>query len=169
MTIEARDFVDLAAYRQHYWPPDGIGGYEESSKVEDPRFTSFDSGTGAPHADDDLRLDPTIDTTDPAELPANLRSMYVAATGTDPADRGCYPSTGTPLRVGVDGRRVFRPHDLAVSETREDALHVKPVSFDRRARPAMRRRRGIPGHVDDANVTHSHVAERHPGQSGERE
>jgi hypothetical protein len=109
VTVEARNFADLKEYRQHYWPPDGIGGYEENSRVEDPGFTSFDSANGTPLADDDLRLDPTIDTADAVELSAKLRSMYVAATGTDPANRGCYPSTGTPLRVGVDGRRVFPP------------------------------------------------------------
>jgi len=70
---------------------------------------SFDSVNGTSLTDDDLRLDPTIDTADAVKLSAKLRSMYVAATGPDPANRGCYPSTGTPLRVGVDGRRVFPP------------------------------------------------------------
>ena len=77
--------------------------------MRDPGFTSFDRGTGTPQADEDPRLEPTIDTTDPVGLSAKLRSIYIAATGIDPADRGCYPATGTPLRVGVDGRRVFPP------------------------------------------------------------
>ena len=96
-------------------------------RVREPGFTSFDSGTGTPQADEDLRLDPTIDTTDPVELSAKLRSMYVAATGIDPADRGYYPAKGTPLRVGSTAAGCFRPRDLAVSETRVKALRVTPV------------------------------------------
>jgi hypothetical protein len=109
VTIEARDFNTLENYREHYWPPAGAGGYELDSTVRDPGFRSFDSGTGAPQDEDDLRLDAATDAPGAVVLPAILRSMYVAATGPDPADRGCYPSTGTPLRVGVDGRRVFPP------------------------------------------------------------
>ena len=38
---------------------------------------------------------------------AQLREKYLEATGEEPLDRGCYPSSGARLRVGVDGRRVF--------------------------------------------------------------
>ena len=72
-------------------------------------FRSFDVATGRPRHDDDLRLHSTSPAkgTVSTELPAELRAMYLEATGEDPLDRGCYPSTGARLRVGVDGRRVF--------------------------------------------------------------
>ena len=84
-------------------------------------------GTGTPQADEDRRLDPTIDTTDPVELSAKLRGMYVMATGIDPAGRGCYPATGTPLGSASTAAGCFRPRDLAVSETRVKALRGTPV------------------------------------------
>ena len=108
-TAENEPFADLDAYRAHYWP-DGIGEYEHESTLEDPMFKSFDSVTGMPHTRDDLRLrlHPQSNAKDAAvEMPADLHDLYVAATGTEPADRGCYPSTGARLQVGVDGRRVF--------------------------------------------------------------
>ena len=71
---------------------------------------SFDHVTGAPHRRDDLRLrrHPRSHAKHTAvELPVALRDLYVAATGAQPADRGCFPPTGARLHVGVDGRRVF--------------------------------------------------------------
>jgi hypothetical protein len=107
-TDESRTFPDLADYRLHYWPAGG--GYEVASTSTDPVFASFDYATGAPHPRDDLRLrhhPPSPARGGAVELPALLRDMYVAATGVEPTDRGCYPPTGERLRVGVDGRRVF--------------------------------------------------------------
>jgi hypothetical protein len=112
VTKEEETFVDLDAYRAHYWP-DGVGEYERDSTLEDPEdpmFKSFDNVTGMPHTRDDLRLrlHPGSNAKDAAvEMPAELHDLYVEATGTEPADRGCYPSTGARLQVGVDGRRVF--------------------------------------------------------------
>jgi hypothetical protein len=105
---EDRTFADLKKYRDHYWP-DGIGAYEKDSTLKDPGFKSFDTVTGTPHRDDDLRL--RIHLKSPAKgtaapMPQELHNMYVEATGTEPADRGCYPSTGARLQVGVDGRKV---------------------------------------------------------------
>jgi len=108
-TDESRTFADLDDYRNHYWP-DGAGAYERNSTLKDPCFVSFDHVTGAPHRRDDLRLrhHPRSHAKDTAvELPAALRGLYVAATGAQPTDRGCFPPTGARLHVGVDGRRVF--------------------------------------------------------------
>jgi hypothetical protein len=106
---ESADFADLDAYRSHYWP-DGVGEYEHESVLADPVFKSFDTVTGTPHWHDDLRL--RLSPEGPAKgtavgMPDELNDMYSAALGEEPTDRGCYPSTGARLQVGVDGRRVF--------------------------------------------------------------
>jgi predicted Rdx family selenoprotein len=106
---ESGTFADLKKYRDHYWP-DGVGAYEKDSTLEDPAFKSFDTVTGTPHRGDDLRLrfhpkSPAKGTAVP--MPQELHDMYAEATGTEPADRGCYPWTGAHLQVGVDGRRVY--------------------------------------------------------------
>jgi hypothetical protein len=107
--VESGAYPTLADYRKAQWPPDGEGGYEAESRLEDPMFRSFDIATGRPRHGDDLRLH----SESPAKgnvftnLPVELRAMYLEATGEEPLDRGCYPSTGARLRVGVDGRRVF--------------------------------------------------------------
>ena len=105
---ESGEYATLADYRNDQWPPDGEGGYEAESAREDPMFRSFDTATGRPRHGDDLRLH----SESPAKgnavtVPEELREMYLEATGEEPLDRGCYPSNGARLRVGVDGRRVF--------------------------------------------------------------
>jgi hypothetical protein len=105
---ESGDYATLADYRNDQWPPAGEGGYEAESAREDPMFRSFDTATGRPRHGDDLRLhaeSPAKDNT--VTLPEELREMYLEATEEEPLDRGCYPSSGARLRVGVDGRRVF--------------------------------------------------------------
>jgi hypothetical protein len=120
VNAESGDFADLDAYRNHYWP-DGVGEYEHESALGDPVFKSFDTATGAPHRRDDLRL--RLCPESPAKGTAvgmsdELNAMYSAAVGEDPTDRGCYPSTGARLQVGVDGRRVFpRIRMLPVPDT----------------------------------------------------
>lgn len=114
-TNESVGFATLDDYRLHYWPNDTAHEYEHDSRLEDPGFRSFDTDTGAPHQGDDLRLGPRTPANDPeawraaVALPDLLRDMYVAATGTVPTDRGCYPPTGARLKVGVDGRRIYPP------------------------------------------------------------
>jgi hypothetical protein len=113
--LESFEFPTLAKYRERYWPG-SESGYEVDGEVVDPGFKSFDSAAGRPRAGDDLRLrhhpkSPAKGTAVP--IPQELADMYVEATGAPPEDRGCYPSTGSRLRVGVDGRRIYpwlRPH-----------------------------------------------------------
>jgi hypothetical protein len=109
-------FPDLDTYQERYWPNDEAHEYEHHGQLGDPGFKSFDTATGRPHGGDDLRLrfhpeSPAKGTA--VDMPQELTDMYVEATGTVPADRGCYPITGARLQVGVDGRLVFpwiRPH-----------------------------------------------------------
>jgi hypothetical protein len=105
---ESGDYATLADYRNDQWPPAGEGGYEAESAREDPMFRSFDTATGRPRHGDDLRLhgeSPAKGNT--VTLPEELQEMYLEATEEEPLDRGCYPSSGARLRVGVDGSRVF--------------------------------------------------------------
>jgi hypothetical protein len=112
---ENEDFIDLEAYRKHYWPPaEGQTPYEKEGKLEDPAFKSFDTTQGRPRRQDDLRLRPETlsQPGSPAkgtavEMPKLLRDLYFKATGTVSQDRGCYPATGPRLQVGVDGRKMF--------------------------------------------------------------
>ena len=99
-------FPNLEEYRTHYWP-DG-GGYEQDSTSGTPG-SSRSTPPPAAHRGDDLRLGSARESSQGQRGgdAAELHDMYVAATGTEPADRGCYPSTGARLRVGVDGRLVF--------------------------------------------------------------
>jgi len=106
--VESRTYRTLADYRIDQWPPAGEDGYEAVSRREDPMFRSFDTAHGRPRHGDDLRLDGDS----PAKgnvfsLPDGLGDMYLEDLGEEPLDRGCYPSNGARLRVGVDGRRVF--------------------------------------------------------------
>jgi hypothetical protein len=105
---ESGAYATLGDYRNDQWPPDGEGGYEAQSTLEDPMFRAFDTATGRPRHGDDLRLHGESPAKgNVAALPNELRDMYLDATGEEPLDRGCYPPTGARLKVGVDGRRIF--------------------------------------------------------------
>ena len=97
--------------------------------MREPRVHIVRQGTGTPQADEDRRLDPTIDTTDPVELSAKLRGMYVMDTGIYPAGRGCYPATRTPFGSASTAAGCFRTRHLAVSETRV-RLFAEPQSSE---------------------------------------
>ena len=103
-------FLDLKAYGEHYWPDDAEHAYERTGQLGDPGFKSFDIVTARSDDGDDLRIrlhpkSPAKDTA--VTMPDELSAKYTLATGTPPADRGCYPNTGAPLEVGVDGRMVY--------------------------------------------------------------
>lgn len=119
---EENPFADLHAYHENYWPGGDVNEYERDSLLHDPEFRSFDTATGDRHPGDDLRLQPRPDDFDPATqpwrvavtMPDSLGELYEEATSTPSEDRGCYPSNGARLAVGVNSRKKFprprRPH-----------------------------------------------------------
>jgi hypothetical protein len=121
-----------------------------------PQFRSFDTATGDRHQGDDLRLQPRPDKFDPATqpwrvavtMPDSLRELYEEATTTPSEDRGCYPSNGARLAVGVDGRKKFprsrRPH---IGLETHPPIDDPPVVDGR-----LRQRRIVPTEEEDSTV-----------------
>jgi len=140
---EIRSFKDLAEFWETYWPgqpTDGPPVHERSSLLKNrwsfnPWFKSFDTATGRPRRGDDLRLWKFLLWKSPGKgtavgIPDALEDKYVAATGSLPADRGCYPPTDNPLRVGVGRRRVFPSpvSDLEPDTHADDGWPLAPIS-----------------------------------------
>jgi hypothetical protein len=127
---ESAGYATLGDYRTDQWPPDGTGGYEQSSVLTDPRFKSFDTATGMPLHGDDFRLrSDSPGKLNVAPLPTDQRQLYADATGEQPLDRGCYPPSGARLKVGVDGRRIFPRMRLGLGNgTHPD--DIPPVFLD---------------------------------------
>jgi hypothetical protein len=140
---ENERFKDLEEFWKHYWlglPSDQPPVHERSSLPRKPSsfplalrwFKSFDATTGRPRRGDDFRLwsfllwkspamGTAVDMTDPDDLGADLNGKLLAATGSGPVDRGCYPPNGEPLRVGVRLRRVFpSPNSDLEPDTHDD-------------------------------------------------
>jgi hypothetical protein len=90
---------------QTQYPP----GYEAQSIETDPQFRQI-GANGVFRDSDDLQLRSTSPARAAgARLPDDLRTLdaeVVPSPGEAP-DIGCYPFGSEPLRVGVDGRRVY--------------------------------------------------------------
>jgi hypothetical protein len=100
--VGAQEYTDLGTYSN-------VEGYEKEGKLEDPQFQSFHAD-GLPRPSDDLRLSArkagVILPLDLWVMDAPIRGFWALFRR---PDRGCYPSPGTRLRVGVDGQRSFPP------------------------------------------------------------
>jgi len=107
--LDAGTFSTLQEYWDRYWPTDG-DKYEADSVLADPLFHSFDVATGHPGRHDDLRLRSRADSPTKGKavsMPHELTQKFSSLAEGHTADRGCYPSTGALMRVGVGGRRWF--------------------------------------------------------------
>ena len=104
--VGAQGYTDLGTYSN-------VEGYEKEGKLEDPQFQSFHAD-GLPRPSDDLRLRAGSPARNAGvTMPLDLWIMDAPVRGFwllfGRPDRGCYPSLGSRLQVGVDGQRSFPP------------------------------------------------------------
>ncbi|GIJ59299.1 right-handed parallel beta-helix repeat-containing protein [Virgisporangium aurantiacum] len=110
--------------RRRYRP-----GYEANSLLAEPGFRRINR-TGRPRDDDDLRPADTSPVLGAGvRLPADLGALDPFRPDLDNPDIGCYPRTGDPLDVGVDGCRSFpaAPGAPAIRPRRPTAGVWKPA------------------------------------------